>query len=301
MNDSVDFEKYDCSIFLVIDLEKNETKIVKKNSFVKFSNEIESCSDKICISFQAKNKYIQDPNEEYDLKSDNIGNDLPGQEKDLDSYNNHIVFDQNLEELNRIKDGTKHLVGSSESSLIFIRNQSILSYFKVQNRLRSKNIGRSYFIYNWSLQLLRKIREESFIEQPIFNIYYGHFFNRIYYLSGVKRNVEHNNFYQLKVFDDITCKNLKTLNFTSEIFHNSSFDCNNNMISYVENNTGLVELKYYNFNGDLYLKSKLHNFDSNYLYLTKKNRNVTFFDKDNYILYYQKKLDETNYTVKSEF
>ena len=83
---------------------------------------------------------------------------------DFHNYNNHIVFDQNLEELNRIKDGTKHLVGSSESSLIFVRNQNVLSR-SVQNRLKSKNIGRSYFIYNWSLQLLRKIRQENFIDQ----------------------------------------------------------------------------------------------------------------------------------------
>jgi hypothetical protein len=107
--------------------------------------------------------------------------------------------------------------------------------------------------------------------------------------------------FQLKVFDDVTCENLKTLNFTSKIVHYSSFDCNNNMILYVHDDTGLAELKYYNLNGDLYLKSKFHNFDRYYLYLTKNNRNVTLFDKNNYILYYQKKLDETNYTVKSEF
>jgi hypothetical protein len=41
---------------------------------------------KVCISFKTKIKNIKDPNDEYDLKSDNIGNDLPGQEKGFDNY-----------------------------------------------------------------------------------------------------------------------------------------------------------------------------------------------------------------------
>ena len=39
--------------------------------------------------------------------------------------------------------------------------------------------------------------------------------------------------------------------------------------------------------------------------ITDKNRNIVFFvfddAKENYYIYYKKKLDESNYTVKSEF
>ena len=51
---------------------------VKTNILRWILSQIESCSNKVCISFKTKNKNIEDPNDEYDLKIDKIGNDLSG-------------------------------------------------------------------------------------------------------------------------------------------------------------------------------------------------------------------------------
>ncbi len=292
LSDSAHSDKFNCAVILLFDLGRNELKMVKKNSFVKI-DQIESCSDKVCIAFQNKNVFVEDPDEDFDLKSDDIGNDLPGENKDYESIK-YIVFNQSLEEIHRIKCNqliTSNLIGASESSLVFIKDPKAIKEY--ENCL--------FFIYNWSLQFLRAIGKAKDIERPYActTMYFGYFYNKIYCIYQEDIHLED---YQLKIFNDNTAKIIKTLQLKDKVnYSNFSFDCNNNMVLFNSGEDNLIEIKYFNYNGDLLLKVKSQKWNSNYLFHKNNNRNITYFDKDGRYVFYQKKLDESNYLVKSGF
>ena len=54
-------------------------------------------------------------------------------------------------------------------------------------------------------------------------------------------------------------------------------------------------IQYLNFDDD-----DLEKFSSG-KFLLSKNRNIVYFDTSNYVLYCQKKLDESSYSIKSDF
>ncbi len=130
-------------------------------------------------------------------------------------------------------------------------------------------------------------------------MYFGYFYNKIYCIYQEDIHLED---YQLKIFNDNTAKIIKTLQLKDKVnYSNFSFDCNNNMVLFNSGEDNLIEIKYFNYNGDLLLKVKSQKWNSNYLFHKNNNRNITYFDKDGRYVFYQKKLDESNYLVKSGF
>ncbi len=291
ISDSAHSDRFNCSVILIFDLEKNKLKDIKKNSLVKF-DQIESCSDKICVSFHSISDISMDSDHELDLKNDNFGNDLPNEEKDFESIK-YIVFNQKLEELHRIKCNQLNncnLISANDTYLIFMKS--------LEQKKEYENC--SFFFYSWSLQFVRAIGQFKDIERPFSNnkICFGYFFNRIYCVY------QDSNVYHLKAFDDKTGEIVKVLQlgFLNHLYYdNFSFDCNNNFVLFNSGEDKKIEIKYFNSNGDLFLKSKFQNCNSIYSFHKSQSRNVSYFDKDARFLFYQKKLDLSKYTIKSAF
>jgi hypothetical protein len=270
------------TVILSFDLEKNELKIMKKNSLFKVE-QLVSCSNKICALFESQAE-IDAYRGEY-IK-DEMGIKLPGEKIDYNSKK-YVVLDQNLEILHRswqhnaVKNGK--LEAASDSYLIFTKDPNF----------KNKYEDCLFFLYNWSLQFVRAIgKSTDAIEiYHSFSTKIDYFLNEIYITEKIK------NGYCLKVFDDYTGNIIKTLNLDNHL----SLDCNNNMasFSFEENKISL-----FNFNGNLLLKSQ--NLETKYEQVKQirdKNGNIIFlvFYDAYYCIYYKKNLDESNYIVKSEF
>ncbi len=285
-NDDYNYNDYDYNyelseisftVILSFDLEKNELKIMKKNSLFKVE-QLVSCSNKICALFQAEIDTYRG--------NDEMGIKLPGEKIDYNSKK-YVVLDQNLEILHRynaVKNGK--LEAASDSYLIFTKDPNPKNEYE----------DCLFFLYNWSLQFVRAIGKST----DAIEIYHSfsrkidYFLNEIYISEKIK------NGYCLKVFDDYTGNIIKTLNLDNHL----SLDCNNNMASFSLEKNKFIKISLFNFNGNLLLKSQ--NLETKYKQVKQirdKNRNIIFFVFDDayYCIYYKKNLDESNYTVKSEF
>jgi hypothetical protein len=272
------------TVICAIDLGKNELKIIKKNSFFKVE-QLVSCSDKICASFHTEYNINDELVDEMEIKLRD--------EKMSSNSKKYVVLDQNFDLLHRtnvVKNGV--LEAASDSYLIFSQDPNP----------KQEHENCLFFLYNWSLQFVRAIgKSTDIIQKPDLNFKHCfHFFNEIYYSDKIE------NRYCLKVFDDYSGNIVKTIslnhqNFEGLIKSSLMLDCNNNLTIF-KGAKNLIDYDYYNFSGDFILKRKIKDISYNKVHLISNLAFFAFDDiKDSYFIYYQKKLDESNYTVKSEF